>query len=62
MFFCWYWTVGSPNERTGFTFLMVTVLMPLYAMTIGLGAATMALTAGIAVLVFVSMFSLTLML
>lgn len=62
MFFCWYWTVGFPTERAGFTFLVVTILMPLYAMTVGLGTAAVAPTAEIAALVFISMFSLALML
>jgi len=62
MFFCWYWTVGFPTERAGFTFLVVTVVMQCYAMTIGQAAAAVAPTAEIAALVFISMFSLALML
>ena len=62
VFFCWYWTVGFPTERAGFTFLVVTILMPFYSMTVGQATAAMAPTAEIAALLFVTLFSLALML
>lgn len=34
-FLCWYWTVGFPSDRGGFTYLMLGVLFPLYYTTVG---------------------------
>ena len=34
-FFCWYWTVGFPSDRAGYTFLLYCVINPLYYVTIG---------------------------
>lgn len=34
-FFCWYWTVGFPDSRAGYTYLMICVLNPIYYTTIG---------------------------
>lgn len=34
-FFCWYWTVGFPSSRAGYTFLLYCVINPLYYSTIG---------------------------
>jgi ATP-binding cassette subfamily G (WHITE) protein 2 (SNQ2) len=34
VFFCWYWTVGFPSSRAGFTFLLYGILFPMYYTTI----------------------------
>ena len=62
LFFCWYWTVGYPTERAGFTFLVFTVLIPFYYTTIGQAVAAIAPTVEVAALLFISTVSLTLIL
>ena len=62
LFFCWYWTVGYPTERAGFTFLQLAVLMPFYYTTVGQAIASMAPTVEIAALLFTSLFSYVLIL
>jgi len=61
-FFCWYWTVGFPTERAGYTFLTLAVLTPVYNMTFGQAIAAMAPTVEIAGLLFTSFYSLVLIL
>lgn len=34
-FFCWFWTVGFPNDRAAFTYLFLAVVFPFYYTTIG---------------------------
>ncbi|KIY47177.1 hypothetical protein FISHEDRAFT_66171 [Fistulina hepatica ATCC 64428] len=41
-FLCWYWTVGFPTDRAGFTYLMLGVIFPCYYMTLGQAVASMA--------------------
>jgi len=60
LFFCWYWPVGFPSERAGYTFFMVAVLIPFYYTTVGQAIAAMAPTVGIAGLLFTSLFSFVL--
>ena len=62
LFFCWYWTVGYPNGRAGYTFFFLTVLMPYYCTTIGQAVAAAAPTVEIAGLLFTSTFSFVLIL
>ena len=62
LFFCWYWTVGYPTERAGYTFLTLAVLMPIYYTTIGQAISAMAPTVEIAGLLFTSLFSFVLIL
>ncbi|KZT65216.1 hypothetical protein DAEQUDRAFT_716908 [Daedalea quercina L-15889] len=59
-FFCWYWTVGFPSDRGGFTYLMLGVAFPLYYTTIGQAVAAMCPNAEIAALVFSFLFSFVL--
>ena len=61
-FFCWYWTVGYPTERAGYTFLQLGILMPAYYTTIGQAIAAMAPTVEIAPLLFTSFFAFVLIL
>ena len=35
LFFSWYWTMGYPIERAGFTFFISVVLIPFYSTTVG---------------------------
>ncbi|KAF4579747.1 hypothetical protein EYR40_000077 [Pleurotus pulmonarius] len=59
-FFCWYWTVGFPSSRAGYTYLMFGVLFPCYFTTIALAVASMAPSAEIAGLLFNFLFSFVL--
>ncbi|KAG1748265.1 ABC-2 type transporter-domain-containing protein [Suillus paluster] len=54
-FFCWYWTVGFPTDRAGYTFLMLCIAFPLYYTTLGHGIASMAPTAPIASLYYTAL-------
>ena len=60
LFVCWYWTVGFPNERAGYTILMLGFLYPFYYTTIGQAIAAMASSAEIAALLFSFLFSFVL--
>ena len=62
LFLCWYWTVGYPTERAGYTFLQLGVLNPFYYTTVGQAIASIAPTAEIAALLFTSLFSYILIL
>ncbi|KAF9449781.1 pleiotropic drug resistance ABC transporter [Macrolepiota fuliginosa MF-IS2] len=57
LFFCWYWTVGYPTDRAGYTYLMLTIIYPLYYSTISLAIAATAPNAEIAGLLFSTLFS-----
>ena len=59
-FLCWYWTVGFPNDRAGFTYFMLGVWFPLYYTTIGQAVAAMCPNEEIAALVFSFLFSFVL--
>ncbi|THU82570.1 hypothetical protein K435DRAFT_446226 [Dendrothele bispora CBS 962.96] len=56
-FFCWYWTVGYPSSRAGYTYLMMGVIFPIYYTTIGQAVASMSPNAEIAALLFSFIFS-----
>jgi len=60
-FFCWYWTVGYPTSRGGYTYLMLSVLLPTYYTTIGQAIAAMASTPEVAGLLFTSVFNFVLL-
>ncbi|KAG0695683.1 ABC-2 type transporter-domain-containing protein [Suillus ampliporus] len=54
-FFCWYWTVGYPTDRAGYTFLVLSIAFPLYYTTLGHGIASMAPTAPVASLYYTTL-------
>ncbi|KAH8101733.1 pleiotropic drug resistance ABC transporter [Cristinia sonorae] len=56
-FLCWYWTVGFPSSRGGYTYLMLGVMFPIYYTTIGQSVAAMSPNAEIAGLLFGFFFS-----
>ncbi|TCD65301.1 hypothetical protein EIP91_002826 [Steccherinum ochraceum] len=56
-FLCWYWTVGFPSDRAGYTYLLYCVLFPLYYITMGQAVAAMSPNAEIAALLFSFFFS-----
>jgi len=60
LFFSWYWTVGFPSSRAGYTFLMLVFVFPFYYTTFGLAVASMAPSAEIAALLFSFLFSFVL--
>ena len=59
-FLCWYWTVGFPTDRAGYTYLVLGVLFPIYYTTIGQAVAAMSPTAEIAGVLFSFLFSFVL--
>ena len=59
-FLCWYWTVGFPTSRAGFTYFVMGVWLPLYYTSIGQAVAAMAPNAEIAALLFSFLFSFVL--
>jgi len=61
-FLCWYWTVGYPTSRAGYTYLMVSVLLPAYYTSIGQAVASMAPNPEVAALIFTSIFNFVLLL
>ena len=56
-FVCWYWTVGFPADRTGYTFFMLVVVFPLYYTTIAQAVAAISPNATISSLLFSMLFS-----
>ncbi|KAG1802579.1 ABC-2 type transporter, partial [Suillus variegatus] len=54
-FFCWYWTVGFPTARAGYTFLILTITFLLYYTTFGHGIASMPPTAPVASIYFTTL-------
>lgn len=59
-FFCWYFTVGFPASRAGYSFLFFCVAFPLYYTTIGQAVAAMSSNAEIAALLLNMLVSLSL--
>ena len=57
LFFCWFWTVGFPSDRAGYTYLMLGILFPSYYTTFAQSVAAMAPSAEIAALLFSFLFS-----
>ena len=35
LFFSWYWTVGFDSSRAGYTYLMITIILPAYYTSFG---------------------------
>ncbi|KAG1869109.1 ABC-2 type transporter-domain-containing protein [Suillus tomentosus] len=54
-FLCWYWTVGYPTGRAGYTFLALSIAFPFYYTTLGHGIASMAPTAPVASIYFTTL-------
>jgi ATP-binding cassette subfamily G (WHITE) protein 2 (SNQ2) len=59
-FFCWYWTVGYPTYRAGYSFLVLSVAFPFYYTTLGQGIASMSPTAPVASVYFTTVVIFTL--
>ena len=59
-FLCWFWTVGFPSDRGGYTYLMYGVVFPMYYSTIGQAVAAMSPNAEIAALLFSFFFTFVL--
>ncbi|KII90642.1 hypothetical protein PLICRDRAFT_136999 [Plicaturopsis crispa FD-325 SS-3] len=56
-FLCWFWTVGFPSQRGGFTYLLLGVLFPVYYTTLAQAVSAMAPNAQIAAIIFSFLFS-----
>ncbi|KAG1782156.1 P-loop containing nucleoside triphosphate hydrolase protein [Suillus placidus] len=54
-FFFWYWTVGYPTDRAGYTFLILSIAFPFYYTTLGHGIASMSPTAPVASIYFTTL-------
>lgn len=59
-FFCWYWTVGFPSARAGYTYLLLGVIFPFYYTSFADAVASMVPNAEIAALLFSLLFSFVL--
>jgi len=57
LFFCWYWTVGFPTDRAGYTYLMLGIVYPLYYSSFALAVAAASPNAEIGNIVFATLFS-----
>src|SRR5882762_3448709 len=56
-FLVWYWTVGLPTDRAGYSYFLFGIVFPLYYTTIGQAVAAMAPNVEIAALLFSFLFS-----
>ena len=56
-FLCWYWTVGFPTSRGGYTYLAYGICFPLYYTTIAQAVAAMSPDAVIAAILFSTLYS-----
>lgn len=56
-FLCWFWTVGFPNSRAGYTYLMLGVIFPAYYTSLAQAVASITPNAEIAALLFSFLFS-----
>ncbi|EEB91305.1 hypothetical protein MPER_10354, partial [Moniliophthora perniciosa FA553] len=56
-FFTWYWTVGLPNDRAGYTYLMFAIIFPMYYTSSGHAIAAMSPNEEIAAAIFSLLFS-----
>ncbi|KAF9461727.1 pleiotropic drug resistance ABC transporter [Collybia nuda] len=56
-FLCWYWTVGFPSSRAGYTYLLFGVIFPLFYTSLAQAVAAMVPTAELAALLFSVLFS-----
>jgi ATP-binding cassette, subfamily G (WHITE), member 2, SNQ2 len=61
-FFCWYWTVAFPTSRAGYTFLVFSVIFPVYYTSFAQAVAAMAPSPELAGLIFSVLFCFVLML
>lgn len=62
LFLCWYWTVGYPTDRAGYTYLMLGIVYPLYYTTIALAIGAFSPSAEIGNMLFSTLFSFVLIL
>ncbi|KAF5330166.1 hypothetical protein D9611_010635 [Ephemerocybe angulata] len=60
LFLTWFWTVGFPTDRAGYTYLMMGVVNPLYYSSIGQAVAAMSPDAQTGALIFSLLFSFVL--
>ena len=56
-FFIWYWLVGFPTRRAGYSYLMMGVAYPMYYTTIAQWVAAMSPNAEVAAQLFSFFFS-----
>ena len=56
-FLCWYWTVGFPSDRAGYTYFTYTIVFMMYYTTIAQAVAAMSPNAVIASVLFSAIYS-----
>ena len=56
-YFCWYWPIGFPPDRAGYTQFLFGAIYPLYYTTLGQAVASMAPNGVIANVLFSALFS-----
>ena len=61
-FLTWYWTVGFPTDRAGYTYLLLGVAAPIHTSTTCQAVAAVAADSAIAKLLTGSMFSFAIIL
>lgn len=59
-FFCWFWTVGYPSSRAGFTYLVYCIIFPLYYTSFAQFVAAMSPSPDISALIFSFLFAFVL--
>jgi ATP-binding cassette subfamily G (WHITE) protein 2 (SNQ2) len=59
-YLCWFWAVGFPEDRAGFTYLMMGVAFPMYYTSNGMAVAAMAPNAEMAAVLFSVLFAFVL--
>lgn len=57
LYLCWFWTVGYPSSRAAYTFLVYSVMYPMYYTSFAFAVAAMVPTAELAALLFSVLFS-----
>jgi ATP-binding cassette subfamily G (WHITE) protein 2 (SNQ2) len=57
IFFTWFWTVGFPTNRAGYTYIMLAIVFPLYYSTIALAVAAASPNAEVGNILFSTLFS-----
>jgi len=56
-FLTWYWTVGFPTDRAGYTYLILGIVVPIHTSTACQAVASVAADSAIAKLLISSVFS-----
>jgi len=61
-FVTYYWTIGFPNDRAAYSFLIIVVLLPMYYMSLSLAIVAMTPNLDLAAVLFSVLFALIMIL